>query len=90
MPRELITIDAAAAMLCMSRDWVAQACRKGIIDHVRASSGNKRFRRMPVLSSVEQFIAENRQEAREQRNAIAREHVRKAHLRRFSTVPQVF
>lgn len=68
---KLLTIDEAAAVLGLSRDWVGRACRDGVLPHVSAGRGVVRQRRRIWKSTLERYIESKTTQGRERATAYA-------------------
>jgi excisionase family DNA binding protein len=69
---ETMSVDDAAKILGVTRDWVRKACREGVIDHLCVGMGSERFRRRPFKSGVENYVRDRTKLASETTREVAR------------------
>lgn len=77
-----LTIDEAASLLRVSRDWVAKACRRGVLPHV-AVGGPIRCRRLVPRAAVDEYLRRQTRAATDRAAAMSRPA-------RLAAVPEVY
>jgi hypothetical protein len=87
---ETIPVIEAATKLGVSTDWIAKACRLGVLPHVPVGNGQKRFRRIPLRAGVEEYIRSRSKAYERQINDAAYARTRRSAERNRQAVPQVY